>query len=153
MKHQKDSPPRLARADLLRARCIVEPEREIKGEVLFSSSPIAFLQGVDPEKGVVSEKKHEIFNKPFTNKILVFPYTVGSSVGAYVIYRLKKNRMAPRAMINQTSDIITASGCALSGIPLFDLPSNSIERFANADKVSIDSMAQVTIESRKESKR
>jgi uncharacterized protein len=132
-------------SEVIRARCIVESAKEIKGEVLFSASPIAFLQGVDPERGVVSDEKHEIFDKPFKNRILVFPNTVGSSVGAYVIYRLRKNRKAPKAMINQTSDIITASGCALSGIPLFDMPSNSLGSLADADKLTIDRRAQVTI--------
>jgi uncharacterized protein len=135
--------------NVLKTRCIVEPSKEIRGKVLFSSSPIAFLQGVNPEKGVVSDKKHEIHDMPFTKRILVFPNTVGSSVGAYVIYRLKRNRKAPRAIINQTSDIITASGCALSGIPLFDLPSNSIAALADAREVILDREGNLTITSRK----
>ncbi|MCL5068368.1 MAG: hypothetical protein M1368_08470 [Thaumarchaeota archaeon] len=43
----------------IRARCIVEGEA--RAEVLYSSKPIAFLQGVDPEKGIVSDPKHEIY--------------------------------------------------------------------------------------------
>jgi predicted aconitase with swiveling domain len=135
--------------DIVQARCIVEPQKEIRGRVLFSSNPIAFLQGVDAEKGTVSEGNHKIFDVPFTNKVLVFPNAVGSSVGAYVIYRLKRNRKAPKAMINQTSDIITASGCALSNIPLLDLPSNSIEIFADADEVTLDPKGVLSIKSRK----
>ena len=153
MKQRKDSSSTATfDQNVIKARSIIEAPKEIKAEVLFSPSPIAFLQGVDPEKGVVCDRKHEIFDQPFTNKILVFPNAVGSSVGAYVIYRLEKNRKAPKAMINQTSDIITASGCALSGIPLFDMPSDSFERLANAGKVTINVKAQITIKSRKKSK-
>jgi uncharacterized protein len=105
------------------------------GDTLFTSQPIAFLQGVDPEKGFVSDQKHEIFEKPFAGKILIFPNAVGSSVGAYVIYRMKKNGKAPKAMINQSADIITTSGCALAGIPLFDVPEGNISDLSNVTKV------------------
>lgn len=125
-------------AETFKARCIVEPRRRIKGEVLYSSQPIAFLQGVDPEKGMVSDKKHDLYGIPFSGKILVFPNSVGSSVGAYVIYRLRKNHVGPKAMLNQNSDIITASGCAISGIPLFDLPGFEMEKLRNLGEVLID---------------
>ncbi|SRR5579863_8799217 len=123
---------------IAKARCLVEAKADLTGELLFSSKPIAFLQGVDPEKGCVKDKKHELYNKIFTGKILVFPNSVGSSVGAYVIYQLKENGVAPRAIINQVSDIITASGCALSGIPLYDLPEKKLEmQFSKAREVEI----------------
>jgi uncharacterized protein len=121
----------------IKARCIVEPQRRIIGEILFTSQPIAFLQGVDPETGVVSDKKHELYGKPFSGKILVFPNAIGSSVGAYVIYRLKKNHVGPKAMINQNSDIITASGCAISRIPLFDLADSDLGRLREMKYVEL----------------
>ena len=42
----------------IKLRCIVDGTPT--GDVLFTSQPIAFLQGVDPEKGFVSDQKHEI---------------------------------------------------------------------------------------------
>lgn len=122
---------------LLKVRAIVDGK--VKGEVVYSSQAIAFLQGVDPERGSVSDSKSPIFDQPFGGKILVFPNTVGSSVGAYVIYRLKKNRKAPKAIVNQNSDIITASGCAIAGIPLFDLPENDISELQHAKEIVLDS--------------
>jgi phosphomecalonate degydratase small subunit len=127
---------------LIRARSIVNGKAQ--GSVLFSSSPIAFLQGVDPEKGWVSDKMHELYSKPFAKRVLVFPNTVGSSVGAYVIYRLKRNGKAPIAIINQNSDIITASGCAIAAIPLFDLPRNQIQEFRNTKLLKIEDNGEIT---------
>jgi predicted aconitase with swiveling domain len=121
----------------MKVRAIVEGRA--KGPILYSSDPIAFLQGVDPEKGTVSDSKSPIFDQPFTGKILIFPNTVGSSVGAYVIYRLKKNGKAPKAIINQNSDIITASGCAIAGIPLFDLQQSDIAELSGSKEISVDS--------------
>ncbi len=122
---------------VLKVRSIVEGKAS--GEVLFSNQPLAFLQGVDPDRGYVSDPKHMLYEKPFSGKILVFPNSIGSSVGAYVIYRIKKVAKAPRAIINQKSDIITASGCAISGIPLFDLPENNIAELRDAKRIEVDS--------------
>lgn len=109
------------------------------GEVLFSSKPIAFLQGVDPEKGCVSDENHEIYSILFKDKVLVFPNSVGSSVGAYVIYRLKKKGNSPKAIINMKSDIITASGCAIAGIPLFEIQRGVFSDLRNAKSVRYNS--------------
>jgi uncharacterized protein len=121
----------------MKVRAIVDGRS--KAEVIYSSATIAFLQGVDPEKGTVSDPKSPIYDIPFAGKILVFPNAVGSSVGAYVIYRLMKNKKAPKAIVNQTSDIITASGCAIAGIPLFDLPENDISELSVAKEARVDS--------------
>lgn len=121
----------------IKVRCIVDGKA--RGSVLFTSEPIAFLQGVDPEKGCVSDQKHQIYNQPFAGKVLVFPNAIGSSVGAYVIYRLKMNGMAPRAIINVRTDIITASGCAIAGIPLFDLKNiEDVKEIGKAKQVIFD---------------
>jgi uncharacterized protein len=128
----------------LKVRAIVDG-RLRKAGVVYSSQPIAFLQGVDPEKGTVSDPKSPIYEESFAGKILVFPNAVGSSVGAYVIYRLKKNRKAPIAIINQTSDIITASGCAIAGIPLFDLPENDISELSHAKEIRVNSTKSLLV--------
>ena len=120
----------------MKLRCIVDGNAS--GSLLITSQPIAFLQGVDPEKGCVSDPKHQIYGQSFSGKILVFPNAVGSSVGAYVIYRLKKKGTAPKAIINQKTDIITASGCALAGIPLFDLVANEVNELESGRKVKIN---------------
>jgi predicted aconitase with swiveling domain len=122
---------------LIKARAIVDGTSQT-AEAIFSQDPIAFLHGVDPEKGIVSDQSSRIYDVPFSRKILIFPNAVGSSVGAYVIYRLKKNRKAPKAIVNQSADIITISGCAIAGIPLYDLPENKISELKGARKLSIN---------------
>lgn len=127
----------------MKVRCIVSGDAD--GEILYSSQPIAFLQGVDTEGGFVSDKKHEIYSVPFAGKILVFPNAVGSSVGAYVIYRLKKNGKAPKAIVNQKADIITASGCAIAQIPLYDLAKNDLAELKQAKEVNLDEKKSVLV--------
>ena len=89
-----------------------------RGQLLISKNPINFLGGIDKKTGIVHDKNHDLFGKSVGGKILVFPFGIGSSVGAYTIYSLKYNKCAPLAMVCVKADLTTASGCAISNIPL-----------------------------------
>ncbi len=104
--------------DVIKCRKISKGFAE--GEVLFSSEPISFYGGVDPNTGVVIEKGHPLEGKSIAGKVLVFPYGKGSTVGSYTLYRLKKNSVAPLAMINKQAETIVAVGAIISGIPMVD---------------------------------
>ena len=68
---------------------------KVEGEALVSKEPIGFYGGIDMKTGIVIEKGHELEGECVKDKILVFPCGKGSTVGSYVIYGLKKNRVAP----------------------------------------------------------
>ena len=70
-----------------------------KGEAIVSTEPIGFYGGIDIKTGIVIEKGHPLEGKCITNKILVFPFGKGSTVGSYVIYGLEKNGVAPAGII------------------------------------------------------
>jgi predicted aconitase with swiveling domain len=112
-------------------------------KALVTKDVINFLAMVDTKSSTIIDKNHELFGKSIKDIVLVFPNAIGSSVGAYAIYSLKINRVAPSAIICiNNADIITASGCAISDIPLVDMlekPSSFIlesemEISVNADK-------------------
>ena len=111
-----------------------------KGALLVSRNPINFLGGIDKKTGLVRDENHDLFGKSIANKILVFPFGVGSSVGAYTIYSLKYNKRAPLAMICLKADITTASGCAISNIPLVVVPKQDYESLKDGSKVSLDAI-------------
>lgn len=90
------------------------------GEALVTGMNISFFGGVDPESGIVVEKGHELEGQSIAGKILVFPTGKGSTVGSYSLYRLKKNGMAPAAIINAECETITAVGCIIAEIPCVD---------------------------------
>lgn len=111
-----------------------------KGTILVSKNPINFLGGVDKKTGRIRDEKHDLFGKMLANKILVFPYGVGSSVGAYTIYSLKYNKCAPTAMICLKADLTTASGCAISNIPLLVAEKEEYESLRDGQEVLVDAM-------------
>jgi len=107
-----------------------------RGEAMVSRTPIGFFGGVDSKTGVVIERGHELEGKSVKGKILVFPGGKGSTVGSYVIYGLKKNRVAPAAIVNRETEAIVATGVILSGIPCVD--GIDIEKIKTGDKLMVD---------------
>ena len=91
-----------------------------KGVAMVSHEPIGFYGGVDIKTGTVIEKNHELEGENIKNRILVFPCGKGSTVGSYVIYGLKKNNVAPAAIVNSETETIVATGVILAGIPSVD---------------------------------
>jgi len=109
---------------------------EVEGEAIVSAEPIGFLGGVDPDTGIVIEKGHSLEGKSIKGKILIFPTGKGSTVGSYVLYRMKKNGVAPLAIINEECEPITAVGAIISNIPCVD--KIKVSNIKNGDKVRIE---------------
>ncbi|RLC75471.1 MAG: hypothetical protein DRI61_14840 [Chloroflexi bacterium] len=91
-----------------------------KGEALVSPEPIGFLGGVDPETGVVVERGHPLEGQRVSGRVLVFPTGKGSTVGSYILYRLKRKGLAPAAIVNAEADPVVAVGAIISDIPMVD---------------------------------
>jgi hypothetical protein len=122
---------------IVKGRAISKGKAE--GEVLLSKNEISFLGDVDPKTGVVTEKKSDIYKRNIAGKILVFPRGRGSTVGPYVLYQLKKNKKAPKAIINLETEIIVAVGAIISSIPMVDkLEKDPFEFLKNGDVIKVD---------------
>jgi predicted aconitase with swiveling domain len=79
-----------------------------------------------------------LIGKSVKDSILVFPYGVGSSVGAYTIYSLKSNNSAPLAMVCKKADLTVASGCALANIPLVIATEEEFDKLEDGKQVTLD---------------
>lgn len=90
------------------------------GELLITDTPISFLGGVDPQTGIILDAHHPLAGRSVAGKVLAFPYGKGSTVGSYVMYGLKRNNVAPAAIINTECETIIAIGAIISGIPMVD---------------------------------
>jgi predicted aconitase with swiveling domain len=108
-----------------------------EGKALVTNQPISFYGGVDPDRGVIVEKGHELEGKEIKGKILVFPNGKGSTVGSYTLYRLKKNGVAPAGMINKECETVVAVGAIISEIPCVD--KIDISQIATGDIIRLES--------------
>jgi phosphomecalonate degydratase small subunit len=118
----------------LTGRTIFEGKAE--GLALVSPSPMSFYGGVNPDTGEIVEIGNELRGQSVKDRILVFPHGKGSTVGSYVMYRLAKNGVAPRAIINAKCETIVAVGAIISEIPCVDMI--DINRIRPGAKVSVD---------------
>jgi len=109
---------------------------KVEGEALVSDQPIGFFGGIDPNTGVIIEKGHPLEGKNTNGKILIFPTGKGSTVGSYVLYRMKKNGVAPVAIINEECEPIVAVGAIISDVTCVD--KINIKEIKNGDKVRIE---------------
>lgn len=109
---------------------------KVTAAAIVSSEPIGFYGGIDPKTGVVIEKEHPLEGKSVTGKILVFPCGKGSTVGSYVIYGLEKNGVGPKAIVNEETETIVATGVILAGVPCVD--QIDISQFKTGDTLKVD---------------
>ena len=108
----------------------------VEGEAIVSKEAIGFYGGIDAKTGEVIEKGHELEGQNVKDKILVFPFGKGSTVGSYVIYGLKKNGVAPKAIVNKETETIVATGAILAGIPCVD--GIDIDQIKSGDNLKVN---------------
>lgn len=110
-----------------------------EGEAMVSTQAISFNAGVDPDRGMVVDKDHELKGKCITGKVLVFPGGKGSTGGSWIIMRLADNKIAPAAMINIATEPVVAVGSILANIPLVDrLDKDPTKVISTGDFVKVD---------------
>ena len=92
-----------------KGRTVVEGA-SVEGEALVSAMPFGFFGGVDPKTGIVIDRWHDLFEQNMKDKILIYPEGRGSTVGAAVILELVRTGCAPKAILFNEIEIITATG-------------------------------------------
>jgi predicted aconitase with swiveling domain len=107
-----------------------------EGRALVSPEPLSFFGGVDAATGVIVEPGHPLQGQCVAGRVLVFPTAKGSTVGSYILYRLKRAGLAPAGIINAESEPIVAVGAIIADIPMVD----------RVDTAQIQTGDQVTME-------
>ena len=105
------------------------------GDVLKSPVAIGFFGHVDPATGTVLEPGHSLLGQSIAGRVLAFPHAKGSTVGSYVLYALRKNGVAPAAMLLEECETIVAVGAIIADIPTFD--HIDLSKLADGDRVIV----------------
>jgi len=109
-----------------------------EGEVIVSKRRFSFLGDVDLN-GIVVAEDSDILGESISNRIFVFYGGRGSTVGTYILLRMKKRGTAPKGIINVETDPTIAVGAIVAEIPLMDrLELNPLELFRSGDYVVIN---------------
>ncbi len=101
-----------------------------EGRAAVSETPLSPLGELDVERGLLRDYL------PVEGRILVFPYSRGSTVGSYVIYRMAARGLGPSGMVTRKPDPITVVGAVISEIPMVtDFPIHVVR---DGDRMLLD---------------
>lgn len=85
---------------------------EFLGEAVVSTQPFGFWQGLDPQTGLVIDKRHDLCGASLKGKVFVFPYGRGSTGTPGIFLEAVRNGCAPAAIVNVKSEPMIVM-CAL----------------------------------------
>jgi predicted aconitase with swiveling domain len=70
-----------------------------EGEALVSKTTISGWGGIDPQKGVIVERRHPLRGQSFKGKVLVIPGAKGSSGGSGAFHGARLAGAGPKAFL------------------------------------------------------
>lgn len=87
-----------------------------EGKALVTKQNLSFWGGLDPNTGLIIDKRHELFGNCIAGKVLVFPYGKGSTTGAIILLEAVRRGKNPNAIVNLKTEPIIASGAIIAGV-------------------------------------
>jgi predicted aconitase with swiveling domain len=110
-----------------------------EGEALVTRQGVSFLGGVDPETGVITEVDHELHGVSMAGKVLVLPSLKGSAGGMWIMIRLARSGLGPKAIVVSKADTILVGAVIMSEIPTIDsLAEDPLKLVITGDGLRID---------------
>lgn len=110
-----------------------------EGEALVTRQSISPWGGIDAEKGIITERRHELRDQSFVDKVLVFPSAKGSSGWSSVTQVIRLAGKAPKALIIRDINSLSAMGSVIMRVPaVTDLDQDPTEVITTGDWVWMD---------------
>ncbi len=123
---------------ILEGRCIVPGEK--KGTALVCTRALSAAGGIDLTNGRIIEARHPQKGENVRKKILIFPNGKGSSGFSLIFHVLSLTGNAPRAMIINRVNSLTALGAVAGDIPTIGGPfkKNPSDLIKSGDKILLN---------------
>ena len=110
-----------------------------EGEALVTKDTISGWGGIDPAKGIIIERRHELSGQSFKGKVLVFPGAKGSSGWSTRFHVARVAGTAPAAMIFNEMTTKIALGAVVTRAPaVTDLDQDPLKVIETGDWVTVD---------------
>ncbi len=113
------------------------------GAALVSPEPLSFWGGYDWKTGEIIDRRHMLSGSNAKDKILVIPFTRGSSTTTAVLLEAIRARTAPAAIITTDTDFffalasVVAEELYASPLPLVALTSSDFAKLRTDDQIHI----------------
>jgi predicted aconitase with swiveling domain len=122
---------------ILHGRKVVGGSAE--GEALVTRDTISGWGGIDPIKGIIIERRHELSGQSFKGRVLVFPGAKGSSGWSTRFHVTRLAGTAPAAMIFNEMTTKIALGAVVTRAPaVTDLDQDPLKVIETGDWVKVD---------------
>ncbi len=115
-----------------------------RGIALVSDEPLSFWGGYDYETGRVIDQRHPLAGECAAGRVLVLPYTRGSSTTTAVLLEAVRAGTAPAAILTTGVDTFFALAAIVAdelygkAIPLLKLYPNDFARLRTGDEVVVE---------------
>lgn len=111
----------------------------VEGEALVTKDMISGWGGINPIKGIISERRHELCGQSFADKILVFPGAKGSSGWSVHFHYTRIAGTAPKAMLFNVTNTKVALGAVVTRVPaMTDFDQDPLKVIETGDWVKVD---------------
>lgn len=124
---------------------------QARGECLVSPEPLSFWGGYDAATGEVVDRRHPLSGTVARGRILVMPFTRGSSTGTQILLESIRLDNAPAAIISSRTDPFLALASIVAGelyarsIPILAVGAPHFSRFETGQPLAIDEDGTVRI--------
>ena len=117
---------------------------EASGPLVYSTVPLSFWGGVDPETGRVIDQHHPLKGRSLTGCVLAVPTSRGSCSGSGVVLELVLNGCGPSAILLERPEAIISLGVIVAqevfgqSIPVRILGPDGFAALCNVHHVSLE---------------
>ncbi len=137
-------------AEVIQAKPVVAGSA--KGEALVSQEPLSLWGGYDQKTGEIIDRRHPLSGQVAAGRVLVLPYSRGSSTTTAVLLEALRAGVAPAAILTTGEDAffalagIVAEEMYGSGIPILALDRAAFERLETGQWIEIDADGTIRID-------
>ena len=136
-------------ADLVRGKAVV-PGR-VEGEALVTDVPLSFWGGYDHRNGEITDRRHPLSGMIAAGRVLVVPFSRGSSTTTAVLLEAIKSGTAPAAIVTTNVDSffalasIVADELYTSPIPIVAISPEDAATLRSGDWIAIETNGDLLV--------
>jgi predicted aconitase with swiveling domain len=134
---------------VLKGRAILAGTAE--GEALVTHEPLSFWGGYDFTTGTIIDKHHPLAGVRAAGRVLVVPFSKGSSTTTAVLLEAVRAGTAPAALVTTGADAFFALASIVAGVmygksfPVVALDAADFNRLESGMRLAIDPSGRIEI--------
>lgn len=139
----------MAAAQTIRGETIVEGSAS--GITLASMEPLSFWGGYDQKTGEIIDRRHPLSGEKSAGRILVLPYTRGSSTSTAILLESVRAGVAPAGLVTDRADVFLALASVVAGemyqasFPILAVSRQDFERIESGREASLTGQGELIL--------